>query len=100
MLHISTPHLNVLTKVDLAEKYGKLPFNLDYYTEVLDLSYLVDSMDEDERMKKYHSLNKAIAEVVENFGLVNFHPLDVQNESLVKMLAKVIDKTVGRIWAI
>ena len=35
------PHVNVLSKVDLIEKYSKLPFNLDFFTEVLDLSYLL-----------------------------------------------------------
>lgn len=100
MLHISTPHLNVLTKVDLAEKYGRLPFNLDYYTDVLDLSYIVNSLEEDERMKKYHALNVSIAEVIENYSLVSFHPLDVENDDLVNRLAKVVDKAVGRIWSI
>ena len=35
------PHVNILSKVDLIEKYAKLPFNLDFFTEVLDLSYLL-----------------------------------------------------------
>ncbi len=29
--------VNVLSKVDLVEKYGKLHFNIDFYTDVLDL---------------------------------------------------------------
>jgi hypothetical protein len=97
MLHISTPHVNVLSKIDLAEKYGKLPFNLDFYAEVLDLSYLVDVLDEDPRMKKYAALNAAVADVVERYGLVSFYPLDIQNETLVDKVAKLIDKVVGRI---
>ena len=31
-------------QVDLVEKYGKLQFNLDYYTEVLDLDYFLDCL--------------------------------------------------------
>jgi len=100
MLHISTPHLNVLTKVDLAEKYGRLPFNLDFYTDVLDLSYLVGCLDEDPRLRKYGALTLAMATVIENYALVSFEPLDVENNELVSKLAKVIDKAVGRIWAI
>jgi hypothetical protein len=34
--------VNVLSKCDLIEKFGKLSFNLDFYTEVLDLHYLLD----------------------------------------------------------
>ena len=44
MLQVELPHVNVLSKADMIEKYGKLPFNLDYFTEVLDLSYLLDQM--------------------------------------------------------
>ena len=42
MLQIELPHVNILSKADLIEKYGKLAFNLDFYTEVLDLSYILD----------------------------------------------------------
>lgn len=41
MLQMALPHINVLSKADLIEKHGRLDFNLDFYTEVLDLSYLL-----------------------------------------------------------
>jgi len=100
MIHISTPHINILSKVDLAEKDGKLLFNLDFYEDVLDLSYLVDILEEDPRMKKYASLNSAIADLVERYGLVSFYPFDIHNETLVDKVAKRIDKAVGRVYQI
>ena len=42
MLQVELPHVNILSKADLIEKYGKLPFNLDFFTLVLDLSYLLE----------------------------------------------------------
>lgn len=36
MLHLELPHVNLLSKIDLIEQYGKLHFNLDFYTEVRD----------------------------------------------------------------
>lgn len=96
MLHIALPFLNILSKVDLAEKFGKLPFNLDYYTEVLDLQYLVEHLDSDPLTAKYKSLNSALASVVENYGLVNFLPLDIENEKLLCKVARAVDKCVGR----
>ena len=42
VLQIELPHVNVLSKADLVEKHGKLAFNLDFYTEVLDLEYLLE----------------------------------------------------------
>lgn len=34
MLHLELPHVNLLSKIDLIEQYGKLQFNLDFYTQV------------------------------------------------------------------
>lgn len=96
MLHIALPYLNILSKIDLAEKYGKLHFNLDYYTEVLDLEYLVDVLDADPMTAQYKSLNRAVASVVENYGLVSFLPLDVENQKLIEKIAQAVDKCVGR----
>ncbi|VEL10384.1 unnamed protein product [Protopolystoma xenopodis] len=44
MLQLGLPHVNVLSKIDLIERYGSLEFNLDYFTEVLDLKYLVEKI--------------------------------------------------------
>lgn len=35
------PHLNVLSKIDLIEQFGETDFNLDFYTDVLDLECLL-----------------------------------------------------------
>ncbi|WAR00353.1 GPN2-like protein [Mya arenaria] len=50
MLQMELPHVNVLSKCDLIQKYGKLAFNLDFYTEVLDLSYILDQFKDKEIM--------------------------------------------------
>ena len=39
MLHPELPHINVLSEMDLIESYGRLDFNLEFYTDVQDLSY-------------------------------------------------------------
>ena len=83
MLKLGLPHVNVLSKIDLVEQLGKLDFNLDYFTDVLDLSYLCDSLDRSMSKqagtgrqtnpllgKKYVKLNRAMAELVEDFNLV------------------------------
>lgn len=45
MLQLSLPHVNVLSKIDLIELYDRLPFNLDFFTEVLNLSHLVELLE-------------------------------------------------------
>lgn len=75
MLHLEMPHLNVLSKMDLMhKKYSdlgrfksiervcdvNLDFRLDFYTEVQDLSVLLDTMtDEKAFSKKFRQFNEA-----------------------------------------
>lgn len=48
MLQLALPHVNVLTKLDEMKKFQhKLDFNIDFYTEVLDLNYLLEKLNED-----------------------------------------------------
>ncbi|ADV25817.1 cytoplasmic protein [Cryptococcus gattii E566] len=88
MLQMEMPHLNVLSKIDLISTYGELPFDLSYYTEVQDLSYLLSSLDSDPRTTKYRKLNKALVELVEGFSLVGFQTLAVEvSRSLLTSVA-------------
>jgi hypothetical protein len=84
MLQLELPHINVLSKIDFITSYGDLPFNLDFYTEVQDLSYLQYELEKDPRSSKYAELNKAICDIVEDFSLVGFQTLcvEVRGETL------------------
>ncbi|CAA7396736.1 unnamed protein product [Spirodela intermedia] len=99
MLHLELPHINVFSKIDLIESYGKLAFNLEYYTDVQDLSYLQYHLDQDPRSAKYRKLTKELCDVIEDFSLVNFTTLDIQDKESVGNLVKLIDKSNGYIFA-
>lgn len=99
MLHLELPHVNVLSKIDLIENYGKLAFNLDFYTDAQDLTYLQNCLDQDPRSAKYRKLTKELCEVIEDYSLVNFSTLDIQDKESVGNLVKLIDKTNGYIFA-
>ncbi len=71
MLQMELPQVNVLSKVDLIEKYGRLHFGVDFYTEVLDLKYLTQAMTEDPFLAKHKKMNEAITDLIENYGLVS-----------------------------
>ena len=95
MLHVELPHVNLLSKMDLVERYGKLAFNLDFYTEVMDLSYLLEHLAADPFFKRFRSLNQKLVEIVQDYGLVSFVPLSVEDkESMVRVLRSV-DKANG-----
>lgn len=92
------PHINVLTKIDNLHKYGPLPFNLDFYTDVQDLSYLLPHLEsESSRFShdKFGPLNNAIVELIDEFGLVGFETLAVEDKKSMMNLLRVIDKASG-----
>ncbi|KAK3352959.1 hypothetical protein B0T25DRAFT_456043 [Lasiosphaeria hispida] len=98
MLQMDLPHINVLTKIDKVSAYDPLPFSLDYYTEVQDLTYLMPSLEaESPRLRegKFSKLNQAIANMVEQFGLVAFEVLAVENKKSMMHLLRVIDRAGG-----
>ena len=92
------PHLNVMTKIDKLASYGPLPFNLDFYTEVQDLSYLLPHLASENsvmRHAKFEGLNNAVVELVEDFGLVGFETLAVENKRSMMTLLQTIDRAGG-----
>ncbi|XP_068426186.1 GPN-loop GTPase 2 [Clinocottus analis] len=95
MLHVELPHVNILSKMDLIERYGKLAFNLDFYTEVMDLTYLLDHLAADPFFKKFHRLNEKLAEVIQDYSLVSFVPLSVQDKESMIQVLRAVDKANG-----
>ncbi|PIL28263.1 hypothetical protein GSI_09675 [Ganoderma sinense ZZ0214-1] len=96
MLHLELPHINVLSKIDLIQQYGDLDFNLDFYTEVQDLSYLENLLSQ--QSPRYAALNMAICSLVEDFGLVGFETLAVEDKESMLHLTHIIDKATGCIF--
>jgi len=167
MCHLELPHVNVLSKVDLVPTFGRLPFRLDFYTEVMDLTHLTrlidpfsafsaqaaaaaavsrsgsngghsgsddggsgsddgdgdDEEDEDDdepaalpvavvaeraarRKEKavrryirgHRRLNKAIAELVQDYALVSFRPLSVTDKAAMNRVLHAIDRANGYLF--
>lgn len=115
MLQMDLPHLNVLTKIDNLSNYPPLTFNLDFYTEVQDLEYLLPALDSErsgetadpddepqspvteigESKSKFGALNRAIVGLVEDFSLVGFSTLAVEDKQSMAALLKQIDLASG-----
>lgn len=99
MLQLETPHINILSKVDLVQQYGELDFQLPFYTDALDLDRLVDRMTEDRNIPpKFKQLNEALCELINDFNLVNFRTLDIQNLHNIISVLKDVDKANGYIY--
>lgn len=98
MMQMELPQVNVLSKIDLAERQGRLQFGLDFYTEVLDLDYLLDAINDDPFMKKFRDLSARLVDVIENFSLVSFLPLSITNAQLIKNVRAAVDKANGYVF--
>ncbi|KAF9445606.1 cytoplasmic protein [Macrolepiota fuliginosa MF-IS2] len=97
MLHLELPHINVLSKIDLLKQYGDLDFNLDFYAEVQDLSYLENSLSSS-LPPKFAALNMAMISLVEDFNLVGFETLAVEDKNSMLNLTRAIDRATGYVF--
>lgn len=125
MLQLDLPTLNVLSKIDNLHNYPELPFDLDFYTEVHDLTHLLsflaaeqagkvikpyrdgdpdpdpnsdtdtDSENDSPLSQKFHALNEAIISLVDDFALVSFEPLVVEDKASMASLLHACDKSNG-----
>ena len=98
MLQLDLPHVNVISKIDMLKNYGELPFRLDYYTEAQDLQYLTPYLEKESNSvlgQNYVRLTELIGEMVEDFHLVSFEVLSVENKKSMISLMSVIDKANG-----
>ncbi|KAJ1984194.1 hypothetical protein H4R33_004475 [Dimargaris cristalligena] len=98
MVWLELPHVNVLSKIDLIQSYGNLDFNLEYYTEVHDLSYLLDRLNAGAFTKRYHKLNEALCELIEDYNLVGFQTLCIEDKNSVMAVLSAIDKANGCVF--
>ncbi|CAM9595851.1 unnamed protein product, partial [Chrysoparadoxa australica] len=114
MMRLELPHINILSKVDLIQQYGELAFNLEFFTECLDVSRLLNFMDSGQTVLVWHAsgmgeegteggnmrsrfkkMNREICDVIESYGLVAFHPLNIMDAETLGRALSVIDKANG-----
>jgi len=110
MLMLEMPHINVLSKMDLVkDTMSKREFKrfINPTVELLedDPRNMFDTtLEEDEKkgvmVKKgeqkdtFARLNKAVAQLIDDYGMVSFLQLDVQNEDSVGAVLSYIDDTI------
>nr|POE72293.1 gpn-loop gtpase 2 [Quercus suber] len=110
----SSLFINVLTKIDNLKSVGgaDLPFNLDFYTEVQDLNQLLPALEAEQKglvlsadmpdataTSKFSALNSALISLVEDFGLVSFETLAIEDKASMASLLQAIDRASGFAFA-
>ena len=121
MIRLELPTVNVLSKIDLLQ--GELAFQLDFFLECQDLERLVEFVDsgvpseqdyeinDDEDYqaarrqtrnstfwKKHMKLYRVLAEVVDDYGLLHFMPLDINKADSVGSVLAKIDRANGYVF--
>ena len=104
--HTDPPLVNVISKIDNLKAVGgaDLPFNLDFYTEVQDLTHLLPALAAEQASTpgdahKWHALNAALVDLVEDFGLVGFETLAVEDRASMAALLRAVDRASGYVFA-
>ena len=94
MLMLEMPHVNVLSKMDLVK--GQLKRSEIKRFLHPDASLLNSEMNAVTN-KKYHRLNEALVQLIDDFSMVSFLPLDSTEEDSVDGILSYIDDTTQ--WA-
>lgn len=120
MLQLDLPHLNVLTKIDNLSTYPPLSLPLSFYTEARSLEHILPHLEAEQRHQelpilsdqsndtkqeydnstpgtksRFSALNEAIIELVEEYGLVGFETLAVEDRQSMIQLLRAVDRAGG-----
>ena len=117
MLMLEVPHINVISKIDLVKDTmskqkiiqvlrptlslldGKIA-NDDQHTKELDCTNMSQlerggSVNQSSnKVRTFHGLNRAVAELIEQFGVVDFLQLNSQDEDSVDAILSHIDNAI------
>jgi len=88
MIQLELPHVNILSKMDLVSNKKDIEEYLDPNAQVL-LSQLNRQM-----APRFGKLNKSLAELVDDYNMVNFVPLDLRKESSIQYVLSYIDSCI------
>lgn len=88
MVQLELPHVNILTKMDLVKNKKEIEKFLDPDSRLL-LSDLNQYM-----APRYAKLNKALAELLDDYSMVSFLPLDITKEKSIQYILSHIDNAI------
>lgn len=92
MVNMELPHINVLSKMDLLSKSARS--QLDKYLEPDSHALLGQVTEESSWGRKYRKLSEAIGNLIEDFSLVRFIPLNLNDEESISNLLLIIDNVI------
>ncbi|EDP44813.1 hypothetical protein MGL_1295 [Malassezia globosa CBS 7966] len=95
MINLDISHLNIMTKMDLVAQHEKDGLSYAQRKEVeryMDPDPLLFADHDDSlNQSRFHALNQAIVQLVEDYSMVSFLPLDLSNEESLNLILSCID---------
>lgn len=91
MTNLELPHVNILSKMDLLSKNVRK--KLDNYLEP-DPHSLLAELEGDKWHEKYRKLTAALGRLIEDYSLVQFHPLNIKDEESISDIKMMIDNII------
>jgi len=91
MVNLELPHVNVLSKMDLLGSQGKKQLDDFLHPNTRDLSSSSMSHSFNE---KYQALTEALGNVLDDYSMVKYFPLDITNEENIADLFLMIDNII------
>jgi hypothetical protein len=91
MINLEIPHVNVLSKMDLLGPSARRQLDAFLVPDMRELGAL-DSLAT--ANKKLASLTQALGQVLEDYSLIKYFPLDITDEDNVSDLLVTIDNTI------
>lgn len=98
MMRLECPQINVMSKFDkfnTTESLDQETLPLSFYADCHDLNLVADSPG---HPTKLSALTRAISELIDDFGLVSFIPLAVEDKECMAFLMQEVDKANGSVF--
>lgn len=92
MINLEISHISVMSKLDMLPQSSKR--NLEKYLETEDLWLLCEQQEKISRKGKFAKLTKTICQLIEDYGLVSFMPLDRSEKNTLDNILNNIDMIV------
>ena len=101
MMRLECAQINIMSKfdkfnaIDSLDKDDKHVLPLSFYADCQDLISIADSAD---HPTKLSALTRAFSELIDDFGLVSFIPLAVEDKECMTFLMQEVDKANGSVF--
>ncbi|KAG9291735.1 hypothetical protein G9A89_012020 [Geosiphon pyriformis] len=87
MISLEIPHINVMSKMDLLGKVKRRKLERYFDPDPLLLTEEVNTRTN----PKFHSLNQAIVQLIDDYNMVSFLPLNINDEESIETVLSHID---------